>query len=101
MPPSRALVSLSAVVDPVFRQEHLKLCALWYDEVLVETIGDYHTHHFLEQIVGDDERAEQAANGLRGALLPLRSKVSSEVIADEDPRFPRGYPRWGIHGEYN
>lgn len=95
MTTSRALVSnWTAITDDAFRSDHLKLCYLWYDEVLFETIGTYDEARFFECLVGDENNATKTIKELTDIILPLSSRVSRDLIGDVLESEPRGYPRW-------
>jgi len=96
LPTSRALVSYRRIAtDQVFRCDHLKLCCLWYDEVLFETLGQYHQARLFEGLLGNEEDGAKAIKELTDIILPLDSRVSPEVIEDTLDASRPGYPRWG------
>ena len=100
MTTSRALVSfVTAATDRAFRCDHLKLCYLWYDEVLFETIGQYEGARFFERLVGDEDDAEKTIKELTDIILPLSCRVGTDVIGDVLDPSRHQYPRWGDKDE--
>lgn len=91
----RALVSdWTAITDDAFRSDHLKLCYLWYDEVLFETVGTYDETRFFERLVGDEKNATKTIKELTDIILPLSSRVGPDLIGNTLESALRGYPRW-------
>jgi hypothetical protein len=92
----RALVSsATSMVDEDLREDHLKLCFLWYDEVLIETIGAYDERRFFEGLLGAERTQAKLAHALSDVIVPLDRRVSQDVIGDLMTRSGPGYPRWG------
>jgi len=97
---SRALVSFTtAVTDASFRLDHLKLCYLWYDEVLFETIGQYEESAFFGRLLGGESNARKTIKELTDTILPLSRRVSADLIGKRFRIPPEGYPRWGPRHE--
>jgi len=49
MSQARTLVSYwAAFSSKKFLVDHLKLCFLWYDETIIETVGDYQRRNFYQ-----------------------------------------------------
>ena len=99
----RALVSsMTSSIDKDFRDDHLKLCFLWYDEVLIETIGQYDERRFYENLLGDEAKERKTAHALSDIVVPLKKRANAELIGSLHDRLGRGYPRWGRdHENYN
>lgn len=102
MSTSRALASFfTSLGHDEFRKDHLKLCVLWYDEVLFETVGNFDKDRFFERLVGEGSGARSTIRALTDLLLPLNTKVSPDVLEHLTATEPLGYPRWGErHEEY-
>jgi hypothetical protein len=97
---SRALISfMTLATNPSFRSDHLKLCYLWYDEVLFETIGQYEEARFFGKLVGNEHNARKTIKALTDIIMPLGSRVSTDVKGDILDSMRRGYPRWGDNHE--
>jgi hypothetical protein len=93
----RTLVSATTIfTDAEFRSDHLKLCYLWYDEVLFETIGEFDDHRFFSRLLGDCP--ENIQNEVTDVLIPLSRRVNL-VDTDTPDDMHRGYPRWGSNQE--
>lgn len=92
----RALVSsITSSIDKDFRTDHLKLCFLWYDEVLIETIGQYDEQRFYANLAGDESKERKILHVLSDIIIPLEKRVKKDVIGDVLSRSGQGYPRWG------
>jgi hypothetical protein len=94
---SRALVSWKTSVNDAFRTDHLKLCYLWYDEVLLETLSgrDDLYPKLIEDLVKYENNAEKLARQLTDSMIPLADRVSLRALPDITREVQRGYPRWG------
>ncbi len=97
MTSSRALVSFTTVVaDESFRCDDLKLCCLWYDEILFQMLGEYDASGFFSRLIGGEDKPDSTAKALREVMVPLTERVSREVLDDVfDASMREGYPRWG------
>lgn len=92
----RALVSsITSMIDDDFRADHLKLCFLWYDEVLIETIGKFDDRRYFEQLLEGESNIKKTAHALSDVITPLNKRVSKETVGDVLARMGQGYPRWG------
>jgi hypothetical protein len=100
MSTSRALVSLITGLDTTFRTDHLKLCCLWYDEVLLETLREGDEKDLIQQLVENEENASRTAKQLSDAIVPLHARVRHDPLGDFIKEGPRGYPRWGKEQEH-
>jgi hypothetical protein len=89
----------TAVTNAAFRSNQLKLCYLWYDEVLFETVGQYDEAHFFKRLVGDEPNAEKTIKEITDIILPLSRRVGTDVIGNLLDPFRPGYPRWGKEWE--
>lgn len=92
------LISDLKLYDEKFISDHLKLCVLWYDEVLLEDIwGMNITDHLLGLNKKD-------LFYLTDILLPLKSRVPISIINDykRNCAMLNYYPRWERDGKlYN
>ena len=94
MTESRTLVSFQTVVtDDQFRSDHLKLCFLWYDEVLFDYIGTFDEARFFDKLLGDVPVRDRRE--ITDVVIPLARRLDSAVIGNVLVRLPSGYPRWG------
>lgn len=100
MSSSRALASfVTCATDLAFRSDHLKLCVLWYDEVLFESLGSFDQRSFLEGLLADEEGADRTATALSDVLVPLHKLVGNDFLEDLNRSGDPGYPRWGERHE--
>lgn len=92
----RALVSsITSITDKQFRADHLKLCFLWYEEVLFETIGRYDEGRFFERLLEGEQNSRKLAHALSDVIIPLDKRVGKDITVDVLSRAGHGYPRWG------
>lgn len=92
----RALVSsITSSIDKDFRTDHLKLCFLWYEEVLIETLGQFDERRFYENLLGNDASKKNISHTLSDIILPLEKRVDKDLISNVLDRNEIGYPRWG------
>lgn len=97
---SRALVShWTSVTDKDFRADHLKLCFLWYDEVVIETIGNYDEKQFIEGLLQVEHDQRALSHALSDVIRPLDKQLQQHITGDWRSREQRGYPRWGDNYE--
>ncbi|MBX3686296.1 MAG: hypothetical protein KF909_09170 [Rhodocyclaceae bacterium] len=97
---SRALVShLTSVTDKDFRADHLKLCFLWYDEILIETIGNYDEKRFVERLLQAEPPQRALSHVLSDVIRPLDRQLQEHITGDWRSQAQRGYPRWGKNYE--
>src|SRR5689334_5211545 len=93
---SRALISgWTAATDEDLRTDHLKLCFLWYDEVIVETIGKYDESAFIRRLLGAESEARSTVHKMSDVIRPLDARVQEEITGGLLAQASRGYPRWG------
>ena len=93
---SRALVShLTSITDKEFRADHLKLCFLWFDEILIETIGDYDEKRFVEGLLKAEPPQRALSHALSDVIRPLDRELQDYITGDWRSQAQRGYPRWG------
>lgn len=96
----RAFVSsITSTIDKQFRTDHLKLCFLWYEEVLFETIGRYDERRFFERLLEGEKNKKGIAHVLSDVIIPLGERVSKDITGDVLSRAGHGYPRWGDNYE--
>lgn len=100
MSTSRALVSYStSVADKDFRSDHLKLCLLWYDEIIIETIGDYDEKKFIDGLLQNEHPHRAVSHALSDVVRPLDKQLQEYITGGWRRQAERGYPRWGDDGE--
>lgn len=94
--PSRALISaLTATTDHDLRNDHLKLCFLWYDEIILECIGNYNETAFIRSILGLECDSRSTVHGMSDVIRPLDSRVKDQITGGFLAEASKGYPRWG------
>lgn len=99
MTASRALVSSVAMTtDESLRSDHLKLCYLWYDEILFETLRPDLEDHSIKRLVGDLPRRD--LHEISDVFVGVNRRLPEEVTGTISNRLPRGYPRWGEDQEH-
>lgn len=94
-----SLVSESALCEDFFQEDHLKLCFLWYDEILLENCLNLYTS-FIKKL--DLNKKEMLY--LTDVLLPLEKRVSDDLIKEyrKYTFLNMTYPRWQRNGKvYN
>jgi hypothetical protein len=92
---SRTLVSFyTALTNDEFTSDHLKLCFLWYDEVLFEDLGRFSEDRFFETLVGEESNSREVIKDLSDIIRPLSKRVSENAIGNREEIFSEGYPRW-------
>jgi len=80
-----------------FKDNHLKLCCLWFDEVLVDTLirHDEMCSKLIGGLVEYESNAGAIAKKLSDVIVPLARRADRSVIGDRFQESSRGYPRWG------
>lgn len=100
MSTSRALASyVTCATDQHFRGDHLKLCVLWYDEVIFETLGRFDQDRFFELLLGNENDARKTIKTLTDFIVPLDRRIGPDAIREVAETHHPGYPRWGDHHE--
>jgi hypothetical protein len=96
MQQNRALLSgWTAMTDQMLRSDHLKLCFLWYDEILVEPIGEYDESTFIGGLLRAEENERSIAHAMTDVIRPLDRQLQQAIAGDLLTQASRGYPRWG------
>lgn len=97
---SRALVSsLTSITDKDFRSDHLKLCLLWYDEIIIETIGDYDEKRFISGLLQSEAPDRTVSHALSDVIRPLEKQLQEHITGGWRRQAQKGYPRWGDNYE--
>lgn len=92
---TRALVSSwTAGQDDAFREDHLKLCFLWYDEILVEPLGQFDASKFIDELL-EGETSRSITHAVSDVIRPLDEELRKEITGGLREEASRGYPRWG------
>lgn len=100
MEESRALVSgWTAATDEDLRSDHLKLCFLWYDKIIVEPIGKFDEVAFIRGLLGAETGDRSVLHAMSDVIVPLDQKLKEEVTGGLIEQGSRGYPRWGDQWE--
>jgi hypothetical protein len=93
---SRALASFATcAADHQFRNDHLKLCILWYDEILFQDLGQFDKDRFLTNVLGSEKNARSIIKDLSDVVIPLSARIGSDTLNDIRESMLSGYPRWG------
>jgi hypothetical protein len=87
------------MTDSDFRSDHLKLCLLWYDEILVETVGEYNADMFIDGLAGTNPVSRAVTHSLSDVIRPLDRQLQDHIAGDLLAQVGRGYPRWGANQE--
>ena len=91
MKANRTLVSCWTSLDRDFCEDQLKLCFIWYDEILVEPILKDSIDPFINRLLGEERPDKRTAYALTDVLKPLdprHGRIVSEALGHY-------YPRWG------
>lgn len=91
----RSLVSCFAKSENDFRNDHLKLCFLWYDEVMIETINEYDRANYANHILKDEALERKQIQIFTDIVRPLKENVSKELMESYSKSKDHTYPRWG------
>lgn len=97
---SRTLVSSFATIEDKFRNDHMKLCFLWHDEIMLETLNDYARNNYASQILNDEKLDRKYVKIFTDVVTPLENKVSKSLLDDFRNSQEHGYPRWGKDWEF-
>lgn len=81
-----------------FSDDHMKLCFLWYDEVLYETLGKTSEEEWLSRLAKDSLSASEIYD-LSDVIIPVDKRISLELSKKLKAFDLRGYPRWGSNHE--
>lgn len=92
---NRTLVSFWTSRQENFCLDHLKLCFLWFDEILVEALGPHYKENFTDLLLNKDKLNKNELDIFTDIVAPLDSRVSNETIEAYNKSCPPGYPRWG------
>lgn len=77
----------------------MKLCFLWYDEVLFEDIGTYDETRWFSNLLLGEDLPKKLLHDLTDLIVPLRSRTSVDMKEYYEKQLGRGYPRWGTDWE--
>lgn len=91
----RSLVSLFAKSNDNFRNDHLKLCFLWYDEVIIESINEYDRANYVSRIIENENLERKYIRIFTDIAIPLEEKVSKDLLDEYSKSKDHTYPRWG------
>ncbi|WAE62309.1 hypothetical protein OUY36_01665 [Stutzerimonas sp. R40042] len=90
-----ALISTFGMLENGFREDHLKLAFLWYDEVMFEVLRMDDEETEMSRIVRLDELSRSDVHAITDIIVPLTRRVSKDLRAEITKFDMRGYPRWG------
>lgn len=91
----RTLISSYTSIEEHFRQDQMKLCFLWYDEVLFEDIGTYDESRWFSNLLLGENLPKALLGDLTDLIVPLHSRTSVDMKEYYKKQWSRGYPRWG------
>lgn len=92
-----SLASHELLCDKTFLNDHLKLCYLWYDEILVDNfIFKY------ENVINELNLDEKDISNVTDIILPLEKRVSKYLIEEYKHYIvtTKYYPRWERNEKY-
>lgn len=91
----RALASAWGAFAHKLRKDHLKLCFLWYDEVLVEPMRRDSRTPLARDILSEEtlDRAERA--DFTDVVIDVAQRVSKDTMDAYTSSRKTWYPRWG------
>lgn len=92
---SRAFVSSFAELEDSFRNDHMKLCFLWHDEIMLEVLNEYSRNNYASQILNESPLDKGQLSIFTDVVVPLQDRVSKELIEQHRNTRQHGYPRWG------
>jgi hypothetical protein len=94
--PLRALVSSFGSIEEEFQEDHLKLCFLWYDEVLIEYLGPRMENIFVDRLVQRGGLSRNEVKEITDVIFPLTRRFPKREYENLQKKLMvRGYPRWG------
>lgn len=91
----RSLVSLFARSNDNFRKDHLKLCFLWYDEVIIESINEHDRANYVSHIIENKNLEKKHIRIFTDIVIPLEERVSKDLLDEYSKSKDPNYPRWG------
>ena len=96
-------VSSYGMVSESFKTDRLKLCFLWFDEILFEDLGRISREKFLEGIEGFEGFTSRQKGIFLETVSPVSECVEIDWMADfkDQARLMErhGFPRWGANHE--
>lgn len=95
----RTLISTYTSIDEKFRRDQIKLCFLWYDEVLFENIGTYDESRWFSNLLLGEELPTKLLHDLTDSIVPLHSRTNVDMKEYYEKQLGRGFPRWGENWE--
>jgi hypothetical protein len=101
MKTSRTLISWYATAHPRFAASHLKLCVLWYDQVIIESVRRDLFESLIEKLVRLEADPRTIAKLLTDSIVPLDQAISPDLLSEitqSQMAFHR-HSRWGENGE--
>lgn len=92
----KALVSGWGSLGDEFREDHLKLCVLWYDEVLIEYLTPAMERTFIDGLAKRGDIGQNDVKEITDVILPLTQRFPRSAYDDLQKKLGcRTYPRWG------
>lgn len=99
MSTNRAFVSHSTSFAREFCDDHIKLCFLWYDEVIIETITKHGESLFFKNLLDQCRLSRKNFHCITDIVLPFEKRAPRELFEENWKVDIRGYPRWRIGDE--
>lgn len=91
--PSTTFIGSFRLIRDSFREDRLKLCYLWFQELIFEDAMPWSGRGYLTKLEGWDQLHSRDRGALQDALSPLSDRVPASVEARQKNMI-RGYPRW-------
>lgn len=92
---SRTFISVYAELKENFRSDHMKLCFLWHDEVILDISNEYRANNYAYQMTSGESLSKEQISLITDVFVPLKNRVSQELLEAREATRPIGYPRWG------
>jgi hypothetical protein len=102
VPIRSTFVSAYGSVSEGFKSDRMKMCVLWFDEILFEDLGRISRERFLASLPGFDSLTARDQSYLLEAVTPVTERVKFHWSEIRMNGLGEGYPRWGDNFEnYN
>lgn len=89
---ARTFFSVFAISDKGIKNDYLKFCFLWYEEVLYESLGRVDVTNLVEEFKLLNKKEFDI---LTDVIVPLEKKVPEDIIYPNGKFDFKGFPRWG------
>lgn len=95
----RTLISSFGAIERGFRADGLKLCFLWYDEVMFEAVRHGDEDAELTRLVNGDNLSRSELHAISDVIVPVTRRISKDLAKKITAMDIRGFPRWGENYE--